>query len=111
MASIVASAKGLITSLLSLVTTGTGIGVVLPITSSNPRVHMRSIGVITGGVVVLEEASAPDYTGTWSTLFTYTPATNSEQVIHILGTIGALRARVSSNILGGGTITAELVSD
>ena len=111
MAAYKSSAKGVITPLQSAVTTGTGTGVVIPISAHNPRVHMRAAGTITGGTVVLEEASVPTYTGTWSTLYTYTPTTDSEQVIHILGTVGAIRTRVTSNITGGGTVTAELVSD
>lgn len=106
-----AAQKGVPIALLTAVTTGTGVGKVVPISSKNPRVHFRANGTITGGAVVLEEAEDPNYTGTWSTLYTYTPATSSEQVVHILGTLGAIRARVSSNITGGGTITANLVSD
>jgi len=111
---VVASTKGVIASLLSLVTTGTGTGVVLPISSSNPRVHFRGAGTITSGTVLLEEAQSYDYAGTWSLLYTLDALTltgGKEQVVHILGTIGAIRARVSANIVGGGTITAELVSD
>jgi hypothetical protein len=107
----VVASKGVIATLQTAVTTGTGTAVVLPISAHNPRIHMCAVGVITGGTVVLEEARDPNYTGTWSILYTYTPATDSELVIHINGTLGALRTRVTSNIIGGGVITAELVSD
>lgn len=110
----VESAKGIIVILLNLVTTGTGLGVALPITSTNPRVHIRGAGVITGGNIIIEEAIVPDYAGTWSQIYTIAALGFSggvEQVVHIYGTIGAIRARISSDIIGGGTITVELVSD
>lgn len=106
-----AASKGVATPLQTAVTTGTGTGVAVPITSKNPRVHMRAAGTITAGTVVLEEASVPSYTGAWSLLYTYTPTSDGETVVHIAGTVGALRTRVTSNILGGGTVTTELVSD
>ena len=106
-----AAAKGVPVKLLDAVTTGTGLGVAVPISSHNPRIHFYAVGIIASGTVVLEEARDPDYTGTWSTLFTYTPATDSEQVVHVFGTLGVVRARVTANIVGGGTVTVELVSD
>lgn len=110
----VASTKGVPVALLSAVTTGTGKGISVPITSSNPRFHIRGSGTISGGTIILEEALDPDYTGTWSNLQTITASTLSggaEQVVRVIGTIGAVRARISSNITGGGNVSVDLVSD
>lgn len=107
----VAAQRGVVTPLLSGVTTGTGVGVAVPINSKNPRVHFRSVGTVASGTIVIEEASSPDYTGTWSLIFTHTCTTNSEQVVHILGTLGVIRARVTANVVGGAVATVELVSD
>jgi hypothetical protein len=109
--SYVASSKGIVTPLITALTTGTGVGVTVPITSKNLRVHVRGVGVIASGTVVIEEAQDPSYTGTWSTIYTATPATDSCQVIHLLATVSAIRARLTANIVGGGTVTVELVSD
>lgn len=109
-----ASMKGVIVILLDAVTSGTGVGVAIPITSESQRVTIRGTGTITGGTVVIEEASNPDYTGTWSNINTTAASEvtgNAEKVIHITGTVGAIRARVTVNITGGGNITVELVSE
>lgn len=111
---IFASQEGVKTILLDTVTTGTGTGVAVPITSKNQRVTTRGSGTISGGTVAIEEASAADYTGTWSNLATITAVDvtgGAEKVTHISGTVGAIRARVTANITGGGNITVELVSD
>lgn len=107
----VAAQRGVVTPLQTAVTTGTGVGVAVPIESKNPRVHIRGVGAIASGTVVIEEAQAPDYAGTWSLIYTATPAADSEQVIHILGTIRSIRTRLTANIVGGGTVTTELVAD
>lgn len=114
MAPTTASNKGIVVSLLSAVTTGTGLGVSLPISSNLPRVHLRGNGTTSGGTIVIEEAQDPLFSGTWSLLQTVQATTitaSAEQVIHIWGTISAIRARVTSNITGGGTVTVELVSN
>lgn len=109
-----ASQKGVATTLLAPVTTGTGLGVAVPITSKNPRVHIIGAGTISGGTLIIEEALDPSYSGTWSQLLSVTASSltgGAEQVLHILGTLSAIRARISSNITGGGTIAVTLVSD
>lgn len=108
-----ASQKGVPIALLpALTTTGTGTAVVLPITAGMPRIHLRGVATITAGTIVLEEALDPAYAGTWSQLQSIlgTTLNGAEQVIHILGTVGAIRLRITTNIAGG-TISADLVSN
>lgn len=106
--------KGVLTPLLTTATTGAGTAVTVPISSNQIHVNVRGAGTISSGVVTIEEASDPGYTGTWSVLYTVTGTTLSggaEQVIHIIGTFNAIRARVSTTIAGGGTVSADMVSN
>ena len=83
----VASPKGVITELLPLLTTtGTGASVSVPITSSYLRVHIKGTGTITGGTIIIEESSNPDYTGTWSQIQSVAASSltgGAESVIHL----------------------------
>lgn len=111
---VTAAPRGMITPLLTAVTTGTGDPVTFPVNSSNIRVHSRGAGTVSGGTIVIEEANDPLFSGTWSTLQTITASALTggiEQVLHIVGTLAAIRARISSNITGGGTVTVEVVAD
>ncbi len=108
--------KGVATSLLPLLTTtGTGDSVAVPITSQHPRFHVRGAGTITGGTIIIEEALDPDYAGTWSQITSIAASGltgGAEQVIHLVdATLGSVRARISSNITGGGSVSADLVTD
>ena len=94
-------------------TTGTGTAIVLPITCNNPRVHMRGTGAIGAGNIIIEEAQTPDFSGTWSQLLSQAavPLANGVEIaLHILGTIGAIRARISVNVTVG-SVEVSLTSD
>lgn len=111
---VTSTAKGVPVTLLDAVTSGIGTAVVVPITSKNQRVHTRGAGTITGGTILIEEAKDPAYTGTWSEIQSITASDltgGAETVTHIVGTMNAIRGRISSAILGGGSITMELVTD
>jgi hypothetical protein len=86
--------------------------------------YAASQGTTSGGTILFEEADwdptldAP-YSGTWITLATLTASTFSggaqTKVIPVLNSVGGqrsawafVRARINSNITGGGTITAVL---
>lgn len=106
--------RGIPTSLLPLLTTtGTGVAVVIPISARNVRVHVRGVGAIGAGTLIIEEALDPAFTGTWSQLASITATTLAngvEQVFHFIGTIAAIRIRVSVNVTVG-TVSADIVSD
>ena len=57
------------------------------------------------GAVVIETAATPDYTGTWANLSTITwSAASKTHHVAITGVFRALRARISTAIVGG-TVT------
>lgn len=101
--------KGQEVTIFPAATTGTGSSYLVPVSDKNPVFSFRGAGTISGGTVLLEEAMDPDYSGTWSVLYTLTASNltgGATQVIHILGSVRAVRVRVSSNITGaGGSIT------
>lgn len=112
----VAALQGQITELLPLLTTtGTGVAVSIPNSSKNPCVYVRGAGTITGGTIIIEEASDVAYAGTWSQIQSIAASGmtgGAEVAIHLSGvTLKGIRARVSSNITGGGSVSADLVSD
>jgi hypothetical protein len=97
---------------LSAATTGTGVAADAAALARDLTVFVQGNGTITGGTLVIEEARSPDYTGTWSQIGTaLTPVTNTVQAIHISGCFLALRARITANITGGGSVTVEFVGN
>lgn len=72
-------------------------------------------GTISTGVVTIEEAywkpGQPEFAGTWSTITTISGAsltTGAQQTVHVLGSAWAVRARISTAIAGGGSITGTV---
>jgi hypothetical protein len=79
--------------------------------------YLQSNGTTSGGVITLEEADwdahgGTPYTGTWSSITTINASsfTGSVQLAYHLSpaAFGNVRARVSSTITGGGTVTVTL---
>jgi len=96
---------------LTAVTTGTGTAYAVPPNMDHLNINVQGTGTITGGVITLEEAPAPDFTGTWSTITTVNAINvtgGAVQHVHVDGSFNAVRTRVSSNITGGGTVTTEI---
>lgn len=101
--------------------TGVTTGTSQPIQSFDQglwTVYLRSIGVTSGGTVLIEEADwgpleAP-YSGTWGVISTISASTftgGAQLPVHITdSSYGYLRVRISSAITGGGTILASLRS-
>ena len=93
---------------LNAVTTGTGRAI--------PMQECRQIiwtvegnGTVSGGTVVIETSDRMDYTGTWHELDSVTPSSNAAyQNTYPAAASGFVRARVSSNITGGGTVTVRI---
>jgi hypothetical protein len=111
----IATSKGVAVSLFAAATTGTGTAVAVPISSDHQRVIVTGAGTIAGGTLIIEEANLDTYTGTWSTLYTVTGTAltaGAQQVLHIFGTLGFIRARIGTNVSGaGGTLAAEIVTN
>ena len=100
--------------LQSAATTGTG-GVLLPHGRSHwLTVSLQSNGTTSGGTISIEEArydpavlNGLDYTGTWSVIQAVSASTftgGAQVVVHVPGSFWAVRARISSNITGGGSV-------
>lgn len=68
-------------------------------------------GTISGGTIVIEHSPVADYAGTWNQLdsFSATDAdTGAAGYGSFPGPIGFMRARITSNITGGGSVTVRL---
>lgn len=93
-------------------TTGTGTGFAM----NDCREVWGSLtgsGTVSGGIMVFEaNPVGPDYTGTWHNLdtidFSSSALTNAAyETTRFAGTYAATRWRVTSNVTGGGTVTAR----
>lgn len=100
--------------LLSAVTTGTG-----QLDVSNytyVTFFLQSNGTTSGGTVSLEEAdydpTSGTYSGTWSVITAINASTftgGAQTAYHIQASaMAVVRARISSNITGGGTVSVTL---
>ena len=111
---ITALMKGVPYLLQSAVTSGNGAVVMVPITCNKLDFFVVGAGTISGGALSIEEAYDPDYTGTWSVIqaITLTSITaGAIVVVHVEGTFRAVRARVSTPVTGGGTVTVYAMSN
>lgn len=100
----------------SATTTGNGGVLMLYGQCARATIVLQSNGTTSGGAVSIEEsfnegnASNPglQYSGTWSVIQAVNAADftgTAQKVIHVTGSVWALRVRVSSDITGGGSIT------
>lgn len=93
-------------------TTGNGNVMLNPATSKDFTVYVVGAGTISSGVVTIEEAHDPEYSGTWSSIQAVTASDvtgGAVKAYHISGKYRAVRARVSTTIGGGGTISAYAI--
>lgn len=96
---------------LNAVTTGTGRAIAF---NDCRQVNwlVEGGGTIGAGTVVIESAHAQDYSGTWNELDSVDASTLSGGKLygntfpHVPG--GFVRARIGSNITGGGSVTVRL---
>jgi hypothetical protein len=95
--------------LQSLATSGNGSAMSIN-RLANVTVHVTGAGVISGGTVKVEEAETEDYAGTWNEIETIDATLlngGAMKTVRCVGGIyGFVRARISSAIIGGGTISA-----
>lgn len=79
-------------------------------------IYLRSVGVTSGGTILIEEADyglkEGPYSGTWATIASIAAATftgGAQYPTHIAaGAYAYVRVRISSAITGGGTILASM---
>lgn len=104
---------GLRSVLQNAQTTGNGSAVDVSDSSLGATVYVEGTGTISGGTVLIEEALTTGYTGTWSLRATVTASGltgGAVQAVALVGIVSAVRARISSTITGGGSITATVVA-
>jgi len=95
---------------LNAVTTGTSAAVAVRGQGREVSCYIYGSGTIAGGAVQFEEAHDEAYTGTWAAIGTpQTVVDATVKVVHSTGCVGAVRARVSTNITGGGTVSVDIV--
>jgi hypothetical protein len=93
---------------LNAATTGTGRAI--------PMQECRQIiwtvegnGTISGGNVIIETADSQSYAGTWYELDSVAPTSGAAYTnTYPAASSGFVRARVSSNITGGGSVTVRI---
>ncbi len=101
-------------ALQSLATTGTGGALILRGNCERVTFQLDSVGTTSGGTITLEEAfwdidtGKPVYAGTWSAIVPAISASTftgtASVTVHATGSFWAVRARISSDITGGGTV-------
>ena len=94
-------------------TTGNGNAADMSGQSEYVTIYAFGTGTISSGSLIIEEAHASTYNGTWSQLSTVscTAVSTAVQAIHLQGNFKFIRARISNNVSGGGNITVHLVAD
>ncbi len=107
----------LVTNLINASTTGTLTTPAIDCRSfSNLTLYSTGAGTVSGGVVVIEEAATADYSGTWSAIAGLTDPTAASGgktiAVHLItGAYGFLRARLTTQISGGGSWSLDLVGN
>lgn len=95
---------------LNAVTTGTGNPLALNSTKQASW-YVTYSGTVSAGEITIEHAPTTDYAGTWQPLDVIDAsllATGAAGSGTYPGVISFLRARITSNITGGGTVTVYL---
>ncbi len=74
--------------------------------------YVQFQGGANAGVVKIETAIDPDYAGTWAVLATITFAADAAvQYAALTGILRTVRARISTAIGGGGSVTVRMVGN
>lgn len=95
--------NGVPVALQSAATTGNGKAIAIPNTFDRHQVSIKGSAGISAGAVQIETADSFDYTGTWTPVSggPITAVANEEIVVNFNGLYRAIRARISTDIVGG----------
>lgn len=88
------------------VTTGNGTAVRTNGRAAHHVVYVEFSAGVSAGVVTIEEASDGAFAGTWSKIADVAFVANAAVAVHFYGCHLAVRARISTNIVGG-TVTVH----
>jgi len=101
-----AAMSGVTVNLQTAATTGNGTVLAIP---SSFRYHdfmITGAGVVSAGAVTLETSNDPADAGTWAALASaVTVQSGVDLLTQVVGLLNFVRARVSTNITGGGNVT------
>lgn len=104
---------GLRVTLQSAATSGNGTAVDIS-KAYSATIYCDGTGTVSTGVITIEESRDTAYTGTWSSLTTITASTltgGADAAVHLNGVYIAVRARISTTVTGGGSVTCELLAN
>ena len=105
--------QGVLTSILGAAISGTGNPFCVPNSRTQTRVNITGAGTISGGTLIIEESEDPTFAGVWSQILSVAAITltgGALQTLHIFSTLGFIRARISANITGGGTVAVTAMT-
>lgn len=101
--------RGVSFVLQSAATTGNGIVLAIPTSLKNHQVIIQGSAGIASGAVQLESADDPAFAGTWAAIGApVTAVASAELANNFVGRYSFLRARISTNIVGG-TVTVTYI--
>lgn len=104
-ATVAAAMRGVPLALQTAATTGNGVVAAIPINFTAHMIQVIGTTGIGAGVVTIEAANDPDYTGTWSPIGTTIAATSTAEIDqHFVGVYKFIRARISTTVTGGSVI-------
>ena len=89
------------TLLQNAATTGNGTAVDLGGITRELAFHIIWSTGVSAGQIKLEAAFVFDYTGTWAPIATADFVANTTQLVQATGAYRAIRARISTNVVGG----------
>lgn|SRR5262245_60414368 len=96
----------------SVATTGNGGLLTVRGEQHNITVVLQSNGTTSGGAISIEEAywdpNGPVYGGTWSVIQAVNASSftgSTQSIVHVVASCPNVRARISSDITGGGSVT------
>ncbi len=95
--------------ILTGVTTGTGTAKEFRGQPRELKFYITATGTVAAGAVQIEEAPSPTYAGTWSPIGSpVTVASDTTKTVAVTGAFGSVRARVSTDVTGGATVSVDL---
>lgn len=101
--------KGVPVTMQAAATTGAGSAFAIPNSIKNHTFIIKGSAGISAGKVQCEAADDPTYSGTWAAVGAeQTLVASTELVVTAVGVFPFLRARISTDVVGG-TVTVEYI--
>lgn len=113
----IAAMSGVVTPLITALTTGTGAALAIPPSFRNHNFMVTAAAAVTSGAVTIEASNSPDDAGTWAAIVMDKSVANpitvavADLLMSYTGLLNFVRARINTTIAGGGapsvTVTYE----